>query len=169
MHMAVQAESIGLVLLAHYRWKLQELHRRMRLAIEQASDADLNWRPNPQSHSIANLLLHTCGNIIWRFEHGIAGEPLRRDREGEFSRTLVMTVPEALQLWDETVQMADRILADLPSDRLWEDQHFRGRTVTLVEILSQCMAHYSEHLGQVLYVMKLRLGPAYEETLDPTK
>lgn len=164
-----QAERMGEAFLSHQIWKLRELRRRMESTLRQCTDSDLNWRPNPQSNSLGNLAAHVAGNLRWRYDHYIAGRPDIRDREAEFSPDLRLTVEEALQLLAGAFESAEEILRGIEPGRLLDPQPFRGRTTTLMEVISQTTAHYSEHLGQMLYIAKLRLGERYNLSLDPTR
>lgn len=67
------ADAVAERFLANQHRKLREIHTRMAWAIRQLSDEDVNWRPNEQSNSIANLVVHICGNVTQRYTVGIAG------------------------------------------------------------------------------------------------
>jgi hypothetical protein len=52
---------------------------------------------------------------------------------------------------------------------LMQTQRVRGKERANADILMQCAAHFSEHLGQVLYIGKLLKGSDYVTTSIPRK
>ena len=53
----------------------------------QLTDLQLWWRPFDGANSIANLIIHLCGNLKQWLVDGIAGTVSTRDRAAEFSVT----------------------------------------------------------------------------------
>ena len=53
--------------------------------LEHMSDEDIWWRPNEQSNSAGNLVLHLCGNMKQWIVESIGGVRFMRDRDGEFA------------------------------------------------------------------------------------
>lgn len=62
---------------------------------------------------------------------------------------------------DESFSAADRIVVGLTPNRLGEPQRIRNREVTILDILFTVVTHMSEHVGQILYIAKSRLGARY--------
>lgn len=154
-------------LIEMHRSKLRELHRRAAEAIGQLDDADVNWRPNEESNAIANLVIHLAGNLKQRLTAGIAGAPDTRDRDGEFNERTPLTRDQALAMWESSIAEADAILASLPPHRLDEPQQIRNRTVTVLDVLFTLATHMAEHVGQILYIAKLRRGSDYRVVSIP--
>ncbi|MFZ5825492.1 MAG: DUF1572 family protein [Bacillota bacterium] len=154
-------------LIAMHRDKLRELHRRAAEAIHQLDDADVNWRPNEESNAIANLVIHLAGNLKQRLTAGIAGAPDTRDRDAEFNERTPLTRDQVLALWQSAVDEADGVLAALSPDRLDEPQQIRNRTVTVLDVLFTVATHMAEHVGQILYIAKLRRGSEYQVVSIP--
>lgn len=163
--MAVTPEE----LIQMHRDKLVDLLRRSTEALEQLGEEDVNWRPNPQSNSAANLVIHMAGNLRQRLAAGIAGEPDTRDREAEFSSDIALTRDDLLALVRSAFGQADQILAHLAPGRLGEPQMIRNRQVTVLEVLFTVATHMSEHVGQLLYIAKQRRGPEYRVLSIPPR
>src|ERR1700741_1032571 len=72
---------------------LKELVPRLVYCLEQMSEEDIWWRPNEQSNSAGNLVLHLCGNMKQWILAPLGGETLRRDRDAEF--TTRQPIPKA--------------------------------------------------------------------------
>lgn len=149
--------SIIELTLARYR----DLFKRANAAIEQLSEADLHWRPNGESNSIATLIVHLRGNLRQRFEAGIGGAPDVRDRDAEFNDRSPYSKAELLALFAEAQAGVERIYATLTLDRLGDPQPLRDRQVTLLEVLVSTATHMAEHVGQILYIAKARRGAEY--------
>lgn len=143
--------------------KFQEIQRRTIKAIEQLTDEQLNWRPNAASLSIATLIRHIEGNILERIEKGILHRDVKRDRERELQpipmakAQLIAIVTEKFDLVIETVQQ-------LTEAQFEQTQPIRSRERTHADVLHQCAAHYSEHMGQIFYIAKQCLNDTYAST-----
>ncbi|MDP2872011.1 MAG: DUF1572 family protein [Bacillota bacterium] len=154
-------------LVALFRGKLQELHSRTVAALQQLGDEDVNWRPNEESNSIVNLAVHLAGNLQQRMEAGIAGGADRRDRDAEFNERKWHARDEVLAILDGSLAMTDRVLQELGPGGLDAVQRIRNRETTVLEVLLTVTHHVAEHIGQMLYIAKLRLGPAYRVVSIP--
>jgi uncharacterized damage-inducible protein DinB len=147
------------------RAKLAESHRRITGVINQLSDEDLNWRPNPQSNSIANLIVHVCGSLTQRFAHNIAGQPDPRNRAAEFDTTLTRTKVELVAAMVDAFHIVDAVLSQMPMPSLFDQTQVRGQSRSVLEVITSSSAHTAEHLGQIIYIAKIRLGPRYDYLL----
>jgi hypothetical protein len=143
--------------------KFEEIRRRLLKAIEQLNDEQLNWRPNDVSHSIATLIRHMDGNMKERVEKGILGRDVFRDRALDFlpnplsKEELIATIDLRFGFLIETVK-------GLTETDLLRTQMVRSKERTNLDMLHQCAAHYSEHMGQILYIAKLCLNDTYKST-----
>jgi len=143
--------------------KFGEIQRRTLLAIDQLSDTQLNLKPNESSLNIPNLLRHIEGNIQERIIKGILKDDVTRDREKEFSMTF-MTRGEAELLIQNNLQIVIDLTKNIKDETLEEFQIVRGRERTNLDMLHQCAAHYSEHMGQIFYITKQCLQEKYKST-----
>lgn len=143
--------------------KFEEIRKRMLKAIEQLDDDQLNWQPDPSSHSISMLINHIDGNIEERIVKGILRVDNKRSRDDEFKAEYVkkaalqMIIQDRLQLVIDTIQT-------ISDEALGQTQTVRNRERTNLDMLHQCAAHYSEHMGQLFYIAKLCLKEEYTST-----
>lgn len=149
--------------------KTAEIRKRLLRAIDQLNEEQLNWRFNDECNSIANLIVHIQGNIHQRIEAGILGKQDTRDREAEFEPSVRLTFEEAKKSILESFDLLANTISDMSSDDLLKEQTVRGKSVTVFDVLNQCNAHFSEHLGQILYVSKMILAENYVITSIPKK
>lgn len=143
--------------------KFREIEKRLMAALAQLSDEQVNWRPDPHSMSIANLIVHIEGNIEERIGQGMYGREGTRNREAEFA-VLHRTKEELEAIVARSFGMLKTAAEELSDEDLQRTQRVRGKERTNLEILLQCSAHFSEHLGQVLYAAKMLLGERYRTT-----
>lgn len=143
--------------------KFEEIKRRTQMAIEQLDESQLNWAPDVHSHNIPALLRHIEGNMKERIVKGIRGEPITRDREREFAKD-GMSREEALGLIGDTMDEIVRTVAEMTEAQFEDTQVVRGRERTHLDMLLQCAAHYSEHMGQILYIAKQHKQASYRST-----
>lgn len=143
--------------------KFQEIERRILLVMEQLSEEQLNWKPNEQSHSITNLVLHIEGNIKERITKGILKQNIVRDREAEFSAVFISKAELTTRVKENFKSLTD-IVSKLTDRELEQTQLVRNKERTNIDMLHQCAAHYSEHMGQIFYIAKLCLNEDYKST-----
>ena len=156
--------DIHALIISQLTKKYEEIKTTFLKAISQLNDEQLNWRPNKESNSIANLAVHIVGNINQRINSGILGLPDTRNRETEFNPQLVLTQEEIKVLINESFNLLISTTEQLKKDDLLRTQEVRGKSKYIYEVLQQCATHYSEHLGQVLYIAKLCLGSDFITT-----
>ena len=141
----------------HIRAVLAELELRLIKTISSLNDEDLNWRPNNKSNSIANLVIHISGHIHQRIEVGIMQEKDWRNREAEFSRDLFVRKESLINTIHTSFSRFMNVAEALTEEEMLKTQVLSGnRTQTNEEIMLRCLEHYSEHLGQIIYISKMR-------------
>ncbi|MCA1060508.1 DUF1572 domain-containing protein [Rossellomorea aquimaris] len=143
--------------------KFEELKKRILKAIAQMSDEQLNWRPGNAGHCVSTLIRHIDGNIKERIYKGICNGTYIRDREDEFKHVYITKV-ELEKLVLNQFQFVIDTISQLSEESLLKTQFVRGRERTNLEVLYQCAAHFSEHMGQILYIAKLCLKEEYTST-----
>jgi hypothetical protein len=153
--------SVELQMLDLLRHRLRDLHHRSAEALGQLSEADVNWRPHEESNSIANLVLHLAGNLHQRLAVQVGGAADTRDRDAEFNAREAYSREQLVAILGDAVREADKVIGGLTPDRLGEPLRIRDRPVTMLQHLTAAVTHFAEHAGQILYIAKLRLGPAY--------
>lgn len=131
---------------------------RLRRCVEMLPAEDLWWRPNPASNSVGNLLLHLAGNVRQWIVSGIGGRPDIRERETEFGADGGAEVSDLLAHVEATLESVDGVLAELDPARLGEEIRIQGNDVTVLEALYHAVEHFSMHVGQIIYITKMRTG-----------
>lgn len=131
---------------------------RIGRCMEVLPAEDLWWRPNPASNSVANLLLHLAGNVRQWIVSGIGGRPDVRERETEFAADDGADASDLLAHLEATLESVDGVLAELDPARLDEKIRVQGNDVTVLGALYHAVEHFSMHVGQIIYITKLKTG-----------
>lgn len=129
---------------------------RLRGCLEHLAPGDLLWRPNEHCNAVANLIVHMCGNLRQWIIHGLGGETDSRDRASEFVHRGRATPRELLCLAEQTVSEACATLSAFESSHLTMKHNIQGYEVTALEAAFHAVEHFGQHLGQIIYITKLR-------------
>lgn len=140
------------------RFLLQEYLPKIERCVDELSDEDVWWRPNDASNSVGNLLLHLAGNVRQWIVHGLSGAHDVRQRQQEFDERTPRAAAVLLDRLREALEDVDHVLADLDPANLSQRHHIQGLEVTTFEALYHVVEHFSMHVGQIIYVTKLRTG-----------
>jgi len=149
-------------LLALVDAKLLDLRKRGAAAIAQLSDDDVNWRPNDESNSVVNLVVHMAGNLHQTIEGAVGGRPAARDRDLEFNTRELHTRASITEMFERAMTGAADVVAGLTPADLTRPLVIRGRDTNVLAQLFTVCTHLSEHVGQLMYIAKLKAGPAYQ-------
>lgn len=151
----------------YYRNRMADLLRRATEAMRQMDDEIINWRPNEASNSVANLVIHLDGNLLQFTASAIAGGPNRRDRDGEFNDRGWMSRDQAIERLTAAVARTDKALAELAPERFGESVTWYAKQMPLLELALVITTHLGEHVGQILYIGKMRMGDDYRVVSIP--
>ncbi len=128
---------------------------KIERCLEQLSDEQIWWRPNEESNSIGNLLLHLCGNARQWIVCGLGGEEDFRQRQSEFDERRLISRAELLTRTKSTLKKVDGTLARFDDARLLETFQIQGATVTALEAIFHVTEHFSMHTGQIILLTKM--------------
>ena len=125
-------------------------------AMAQIEDKDLSWHANDDSNSIVTIIKHLWGNMLSRWTDFLTtdGEKPTRKRDAEFeNETLVRS--ELMKKWDECWQCLFSALDSITDNDLERIIYIRNEGHTVLEAINRQIAHYSYHVGQIVYISKL--------------
>lgn len=140
---------------------------RALMCIDQLDNAQVWYRPNPQSNAVGNLVLHLVGNLRQWILGGIENLPDTRNRPAEFSAASGHTTEQLRNLLEETVEDCCRAIEKMPANRVTERKRIQGEDVTIAAALVMAVSHLGLHVGQIQYIGKMLLGSAYQESWKP--
>jgi len=136
----------------------QDFLRKLKHCVEKMSEEDVWWRPNEQSNSVGNLILHLCGNMKEWIVKSIGGEEFERHRDAEFAERRPRPKAELIANIEAAVGEVDKTLEQIPPTRLFERIPVQVYKSSRLQVIYHVVEHFSYHLGQILYIYKLRTG-----------
>ncbi len=123
--------------------------------LEQLNDADMLFKPNEASNSIAIIIQHLHGNMLSRWTGFLTedGEKEWRNRDEEFEAHN-FSKPQLLGQWNEGWNVFLDALEALKEEDLLKTITIRTQALTVVDAINRQLGHYSYHVGQIVYIGK---------------
>lgn len=140
------------------RFLVQDLLPKIRTAVSLLSEEEVWWRPNAQSNSVGNILLHLIGNVEQWILSGVGQAPDRRLRDQEFLEQGPIPVEKLMERLQRTVDNAVEVIRKMDRARLLDKERIQVYEVTLVQAIYHVVEHFSYHTGQIVYVAKMLKG-----------
>ena len=144
---------------------LDEYPGQIRTCLDALGDEDLWWRPHEQANAVGNLVLHLAGSNQFYLGHAIGGGRDLRDREAEFGARGARSRADVFAVYDAARATVERVLETLSPARLVETTMATGRSSSFARILMHVTHHNALHVGQIVWVTKLRRPGALNELL----
>ena len=160
-------------LASHY---LEEIKRQFRdhkrmgeAAIAQLGDDDLFAALDPESNSVAALVKHIAGNARSRFTDFLTtdGEKPDRFRDQEFEVLAKTTREEVMRWWTEAWVHVFSTLDSLKPADLQRTVTIRREPHTVMQALNRALAHYAQHIGQIVFLAKHLRSPEWQTLSIP--
>ena len=137
-------------------------HQRMgERALAQLEEKDFFVTLDPQSNSVAALVKHIAGNARSRFTDFLTsdGEKPDRFRDQEFEVSEKTTREEVMRWWEQAWFHVFSALDSLKPDDVLRTVTIRQEPHTVMQALNRSLAHYAQHIGQIVFLAKhLRSG-----------
>ncbi len=140
------------------RFLAEDFLPKVQAAIALLSEDELWWRPNPQSNSVGNMVLHLNGNVRQWIVSGVGEAPDGRQRAQEFLEQGPMPAQELIEKLENTVAEAVDVLRKMDRTTLLAKRKIQAYEVTLVQAIIHVVEHFSYHTGQIVYVAKMLKG-----------
>lgn len=147
-------------LATHY---LDEARRQMRGykrlgegAMAQLQDQDFFVTLDPEANSVAILVKHLAGNMRSRFTDFLTsdGEKPDRFRDQEFALTSATTRAEVMKWWDDGWERVFSAIGGLQPEDVMRTVTIRGEPHTVLQAINRQIAHYAQHVGQIVFLAK---------------
>lgn len=128
---------------------------RVVSCVNMLSEEEVWRKPNANSNSIGNLILHLCGNMTQYILSGLGGKPDERQREAEFSTSGGLNKEELLARITEVVIQVQQVISQIDETTLLRKRIVQGFEMTGVGIIIHVVEHFSYHTGQIAFWTKL--------------
>lgn len=132
-------------------------HKRMgESAMAQLEDRDFFVAIDPESNSVATLVKHIAGNARSRFTDFLTsdGEKPDRFRDQEFEISATTSREEVLRWWEQGWAHVFSTLDSLQPEDVQRTVTIRGEPHSAMQALNRALAHYAQHVGQIVFLAK---------------
>ena len=138
-------------------------------AIAQLSDEQFFAVPDAASNSVAITVKHMAGNMRSRFTDFLTtdGEKLDRKRDQEFIMASDATRAQVLATWEKCWQLVFETLNGLSPEDLTREVTIRGEPHTVLQAINRQVAHYSYHVGQIVFLARHWKGAEWKTLSVP--
>jgi hypothetical protein len=136
--------------------------------MEQAPDEALFATLDAESNSIAIIVKHLAGNMRSRWSDFLAtdGEKPDRNRDAEFELPPKARA-ELMALWEAGWKDVFDALARLTDADLGRTVYIRTEPHSVMQAIHRQIAHYSYHVGQIVYLAKHFAGSNWHSVTIP--
>lgn len=142
-----------------FKRRLQEetLSRIVR-CIDLLNEEQVWDRPNENTNSVANLVLHLNGNIRQYILTGIGGYEDTRDRDREFETSKTSNKAQLKDMITKTIADAVEVIEEVRPDMLTRVKPVQCFHETVLSIMVHVAEHASYHTGQIAQLTKLLIN-----------
>src|SRR5579862_9146329 len=134
---------------------LRQYRHHGERALAQVADGDLLRTIDGEANSIAIIVKHMAGNMRSRWTNFLTtdGEKADRNRDSEFE-----AAPEGreavLRMWEQGWDCLFTALGPLKDGDLPRTVTIRGEPHSVMQAINRQVAHYSYHIGQIVFLAK---------------
>ena len=132
----------------------EEGFARIQKCLTYFSEEEVWHRPNENTVSIANLILHLSGNVRQWICAGLGGQTDIRQRDLEFSATGGYTKQELVTNIEQTIKDAQAVIRQSTVDDLITIKKVQVYEESGMSIVVHVIEHFSYHIGQITYATK---------------
>jgi len=124
-------------------------------AIAQLREEEFFVQIDPEANSIAIIMKHISGNMRSRFTDFLTsdGEKPDRYRDQEFIQEN-LTHQELMRRWEAEWQNLFATIEALKPQDLERTITIRGEPHTVLQALNRALLHYTQHIGQIIFLAK---------------
>jgi len=124
-------------------------------ALAQVTDEQLFTALDPEMNSLAIIVKHMAGNMRSRWTDFLTtdGEKPNRNRDTEFEAP-PETRDGLIRLWEQGWEYVFAALRPLSEQDMNRTVTIRGEAHSVMQAINRQMAHYSYHVGQIVFLAK---------------
>ncbi|MEE3372742.1 MAG: DUF1572 family protein [Planctomycetota bacterium] len=159
LHLAVGSEAYD---------ELKGALEIIRHCVDQLSEEQVWWRPAESMNSVANLMLHLCGNVRQWIVSGVGETADIRERQKEFDQRNSASKTELMQQLESTVADARAVLAGISAEALLQMRRVQGYDVSGIGAVFHSASHFRGHTQEIVHMTRCQLGDSYKFDFIPT-
>ena len=133
--------------------RFKEYKRLGEKTFDQLNEDEMHFQPNKESNSIAIIIQHLNGNMVSRWTNFLSedGEKEWRNRDDEFE-VHQFSKQQLMDKWNEGWKVVLETLQSLTANDLTKNITIRSQPLNVVDAINRQLAHYSYHVGQIVYL-----------------
>ncbi len=132
-----------------------ECFPRLEQCLHTLTEKEIWYRPNANSNSVGNISLHLCGNIRQWVIAGLGGHKDIRERQKEFDEQGPIPLEKLLDLLSVLKKDVEAVLNEVTAEDLIKKREVQIYQESGLSILVHVVEHFSYHVGQVTYIVKM--------------
>jgi len=132
----------------------EEGYHRIVKCLTYLSEEEVWQRPNTNTVSIGNLVLHLGGNVRQWICAGLGGQEDVRKRDLEFSTEGGVRKVELMEGIKRAIIDAQEVVENLEAEDLAKSYPVQVYNESGLSILVHVIEHFSYHIGQITYAVK---------------
>lgn len=136
---------------------------QIRSCLDVLSDEEIWSRPNEDSNSVGNLVLHLSGSLDHYLNRALGSLQFKRDREAEFAERRHIPKKELRERFDRMMSEAEKTMAALKPERLADPSPEPRMNRIVVEDLIGIAVHIAAHAGQIVWITKMIRGGGLDD------
>jgi hypothetical protein len=139
-------------------------------AMDQLTDDQLFAALDEEMNSIAIIVKHMAGNMRSRWTDFLTsdGEKPDRDRDSEFEQAPA-TREDLMKVWESGWQHVFAALEPLTDADLGRTVTIRGEAHSVMQAINRQVAHYAQHIGQIILLAKHFAHDRWQSLTIPRK
>ena len=161
-------DSIGKIFISSAVKRLSYYKELGDKTLALLSEAELHFKPNESSNSIAVIIQHVSGNMLSRWTDFLTsdGEKSWRNREAEFDEAYP-DKQSMMGAWENGWSCLFNALKTVKPEDLSKIIYIRNEGQSVLEAIQRQLAHYPHHVGQILYQAKVIKGNEFKSLSIP--
>jgi uncharacterized damage-inducible protein DinB len=149
------ASAVGRALLVEAERRIfHENMPRLKKCLSILTEEEIWYRPNQQTVSVGNLVLHLCGNARQWITSGLGGAPDYRDRTAEFAEKGPISTDKLMDKLSDVMAEVHEVIRSIEPGSLLHSRRVQGFEESGLSILVHVIEHFSYHVGQITYYVK---------------
>ena len=137
-------------------------------SLAQIDEKQIHFKFEENSNNIATIVKHLAGNMLSRWTDFLTtdGEKEWRNRETEFEDTF-QSKEEMLAYWEKGWNCLFSAIDPLKEKDLDKIIYIRNEGHTVLEAMNRQLAHYSYHIGQLVFAIKALKSDTWQSLSIP--
>jgi hypothetical protein len=140
---------------------------RIQHCVNQLSEEQVWWRPDPALNSIGNLILHLAGNVRQWIVSGLGETADTRNRPAEFAERGPIPKAELLRQLEAVVNEAKAILARQTAEQLLKPRRIQSFDATGLAAIFNSVPHFRGHTQEIIHMTRVQCGDTYQFAWQP--